>query len=104
MVPVIVQPHLCLSDILPFSSAFLFLHAIRLQKKYTIAHRSWTGGTFFSVPFLLSKNNNSLQLTCTRGLLTYAITSLVLGGEEARPPALDRSDAVVEVIMRALTP
>jgi AcrR family transcriptional regulator len=37
------------------------------------------------------------------GLLTYVIMSLVLG-EEAQPPALDRADAVVEVIMRALTP
>src|SRR5258708_31284177 len=55
---------LCLCDILPFSGASLFLHAICCQKKYTIAHRSWTGGTFFSVPFLLSQNNNSLHLTC----------------------------------------
>jgi TetR/AcrR family transcriptional regulator, mexJK operon transcriptional repressor len=38
------------------------------------------------------------------GLLTYAITSLVFAREEAQPPALDRADAVVEVIMRALTP
>jgi TetR/AcrR family transcriptional regulator, mexJK operon transcriptional repressor len=37
------------------------------------------------------------------GLLTYVILSLVLG-EEAQPPAFDRADAVVEVIMRALTP
>src|SRR5258708_5019726 len=37
------------------------------------------------------------------GLLTYVIMNLVLG-EEAHPPALDRADAVVEVIMRALTP
>src|SRR6266571_3713282 len=37
------------------------------------------------------------------GLLTYVIMNLVLG-EEAQPPALDRADAVVEVIMRALTP
>jgi hypothetical protein len=29
--------------------------------------------------------------------------NLVLG-EEVHPPALDRADAVVEVIMRALTP
>ncbi len=42
--------------------------------------------------------------TLLGGLLTYAITSLVLAGEEAHPPALDRADAVVEVIMRALTP
>ncbi len=38
------------------------------------------------------------------GLLTYVLTSLVIGGEEVRPPSLDRADAVVEVIMRALTP
>lgn len=37
------------------------------------------------------------------GLLTYVIISLVTG-EEAQLPALDRADAVVEVIMRALTP
>src|SRR3989440_8222992 len=37
------------------------------------------------------------------GLLTYVIMNLVLE-EEAHLPALDRADAVVEVIMRALTP
>ncbi len=42
--------------------------------------------------------------TLLGGLLTYVLTSLVLGGEEVQPPALDRADAVVEVIMRALTP
>ncbi|HEU0003850.1 MAG TPA: TetR/AcrR family transcriptional regulator [Ktedonobacteraceae bacterium] len=39
--------------------------------------------------------------TLLGGLLTYIIVSLV-SGEEAQPPALDRADAVVEVIMRAL--
>jgi AcrR family transcriptional regulator len=38
------------------------------------------------------------------GLLTYVLTGLAFAGEEAHPPALDRADAVVEVIMRALTP
>jgi AcrR family transcriptional regulator len=42
--------------------------------------------------------------TLLGGLLTYVLTSLVLGGEEVQPPALDRADAVAEVIMRALTP
>jgi len=42
--------------------------------------------------------------TLLGGLLTYALMSLVLGGEEAPPPAPDRADAVVEVIMRALIP
>jgi TetR/AcrR family transcriptional regulator, mexJK operon transcriptional repressor len=42
--------------------------------------------------------------TLLGGLLTYVIMSLVLAEEQARPPALDRADAVVEVIMRALTP
>src|SRR6266576_6023860 len=37
------------------------------------------------------------------GLLTYVLVSLVLA-REAHLPALDRADAVVEVIMRALTP
>jgi TetR/AcrR family transcriptional repressor of mexJK operon len=36
------------------------------------------------------------------GLLTYVIMNLVRA-EEAQPPALDRTDAVVVVIMRALT-
>ena len=42
--------------------------------------------------------------TLIGGLLTYAITGLVLTGEEEQPPALDRADAVVEVVMRALAP
>ena len=42
--------------------------------------------------------------TLLGGLLTYVLTSLVPVGEAAPPPALDRADAVVEVIMRALTP
>ena len=41
--------------------------------------------------------------TLLGGLLTYVIMNLVVG-EEAHFPALDRADAVVEVIMRALTP
>jgi TetR/AcrR family transcriptional repressor of mexJK operon len=36
------------------------------------------------------------------GLLTYALLGLFFAGEDAHPPALDRADAVVEVIMRAL--
>ena len=42
--------------------------------------------------------------TLLGGLLNYVLTSLMFGGEEAQPPALDCADAVVEVIMRALTP
>lgn len=38
------------------------------------------------------------------GLLSYILTSLVFAQEEVQPPTLDRADAVVEVIMRALTP
>ncbi len=38
------------------------------------------------------------------GLLTYALKDLMAPGEETQPPALDRADAVVDVIMRALTP
>ena len=41
--------------------------------------------------------------TLLGGLLTYVIMNLVIG-EEAHLPALYRADAVVEVIMRALTP
>jgi TetR/AcrR family transcriptional repressor of mexJK operon len=38
------------------------------------------------------------------GLVSYVLANLVLAEEEAHPPSLDRADAVVEVIMRALTP
>ena len=38
------------------------------------------------------------------GLLSHAIAGLVLAREEVQPPALDRADALVEVMMRALTP
>ncbi len=38
------------------------------------------------------------------GLLSYAITGLIFAEEQVQPPALDRADALVEVIMRALTP
>ena len=36
------------------------------------------------------------------GLLTYAVFNLILGEEEIRLPLLERADAIVEVIMRAL--
>jgi TetR/AcrR family transcriptional regulator, mexJK operon transcriptional repressor len=42
--------------------------------------------------------------TLLGGLLTYVLPSLAMIGDEARPPSLDRADAVVEVIIRALTP
>jgi TetR/AcrR family transcriptional repressor of mexJK operon len=38
------------------------------------------------------------------GLLTYALLDILLAGEDAHPPSLDRADAVVEIIMRSLTP
>lgn len=38
------------------------------------------------------------------GLLTYAFKGLLAPGQATQPPALDRADAVVAVIMRALTP
>ena len=38
------------------------------------------------------------------GLLTYAISGLIFAGEQAQLPPLDRADALVEVIMRALMP
>ncbi|MEM8533747.1 MAG: TetR/AcrR family transcriptional regulator [Chloroflexota bacterium] len=37
------------------------------------------------------------------GLLTYALVDFVFTGENAQPPHLNRADAVVEVIMRALS-
>jgi TetR/AcrR family transcriptional regulator, mexJK operon transcriptional repressor len=42
--------------------------------------------------------------TLLGGLLTFAIMKLVLPEREANPIPLSRADAVVEVIMRALTP
>jgi TetR/AcrR family transcriptional regulator, mexJK operon transcriptional repressor len=38
------------------------------------------------------------------GLLSYAISGLILTGEQTQLPPLDRADALIEVIMRALTP
>ncbi len=38
------------------------------------------------------------------GLLTYAITDLVVAREEASPLSPDYADAIVEVVMRALMP
>lgn len=38
------------------------------------------------------------------GLLAYALTSLAFGGEDAKPPAIERADAVAEVVVRALAP
>lgn len=37
------------------------------------------------------------------GLLTYALTGIVFAGDNARPPALDRADAIVDILMPALT-
>jgi TetR/AcrR family transcriptional regulator, mexJK operon transcriptional repressor len=42
--------------------------------------------------------------TLLGGLLASVILKLMFAGEEAQPPALDRADAVVALIMRALTP
>ncbi|MBE3560588.1 MAG: TetR/AcrR family transcriptional regulator C-terminal domain-containing protein [Ktedonobacteraceae bacterium] len=36
------------------------------------------------------------------GLLTYVLLDLVFAGEEVHPPPLERADALVAVIMRAL--
>ena len=38
------------------------------------------------------------------GLLSYAITGLIYAEEQMQPPSLERVDALIEVIMRALTP
>ena len=46
---------------------------------------------------------DAVSHTLLGGLLTSVIMSLVLA-KEVHSPALDRADAVVEVIMRALTP
>ena len=42
--------------------------------------------------------------TLLGGLLTYAVMNLVLDGGAAQPIPLERADAVVEVIIRALAP
>ena len=41
--------------------------------------------------------------TLLGGLLTYALQSLILPGQEPQPPALDRADAVVKIVLRAVT-
>ncbi len=38
------------------------------------------------------------------GLVSYVLTDLLFAGEQARLPSLDCADALVEVIMHALTP
>jgi TetR/AcrR family transcriptional regulator, mexJK operon transcriptional repressor len=38
------------------------------------------------------------------GLLSYAISGLISAEEQAQPPPLERAEALIEVIMRALTP
>lgn len=38
------------------------------------------------------------------GLLSYAIAGLISAEEQAQPPPLERAEALIEVIMRALTP
>ena len=38
------------------------------------------------------------------GLLSYAIIGLIFTGEQTQPPPLDRADALIEVMMHALTP
>ena len=42
--------------------------------------------------------------TLLGGLLTFALMNLVVGAEEAQPIPIERADAVVEIIMRALAP
>ncbi len=42
--------------------------------------------------------------TLLGGLLTYVLINLAFGGEQAHQPPLDRADAVVEIIIRALKP
>jgi TetR/AcrR family transcriptional regulator, mexJK operon transcriptional repressor len=37
------------------------------------------------------------------GLLSYAVTALLAPGQETRPPTPDRADAMVDVIIRAVT-
>jgi AcrR family transcriptional regulator len=38
------------------------------------------------------------------GLLSYVITGLIYTGEQTQPPPFERVEALIEVIMRALTP
>jgi TetR/AcrR family transcriptional regulator, mexJK operon transcriptional repressor len=38
------------------------------------------------------------------GLISYAITGLIFTEELVQPPPYERADALIEVIMRALTP
>ena len=54
--------------------------------------------------FIANLDLDVVTHTLLGGLLTYILPSLALAGEVTSPPPLDRADAVVEVIMRALTP
>ena len=47
---------------------------------------------------------DAVALTLLGGLLTSILTSFVLMEEDAHPPSPERADAVVAIIMRALTP
>jgi AcrR family transcriptional regulator len=38
------------------------------------------------------------------GLITYGFTNLIFAGEQLPPPAFERADALVEVMIRAVTP
>jgi AcrR family transcriptional regulator len=38
------------------------------------------------------------------GLITYGFTNLIFAGEQPQPPAFDRADALVSVMIRAVTP
>ena len=58
----------------------------------------------FRVLIIADVDFDAVTHTLLGGLLTYAIMNLMFVGKEAQPPPLDRADAIVEVIMRAMTP
>ncbi len=47
---------------------------------------------------------NAMARMLLGGLLSYAVTGLIFAEEQIQPPPLDRADALIVVIMRALTP
>lgn len=54
--------------------------------------------------FIADVDYDALTHALLGGLLTYALLDIVFAGENAHPPALERADAIVEIMLRALMP
>jgi AcrR family transcriptional regulator len=54
--------------------------------------------------FIAEVDFNVVARMLLGGLLSYVVTGLIFVGEPAQSPPFDRADALIDVIMRALTP